>query len=58
MSFFKPKHGQYYYAPHRSLWGVWRHEVISDVDTSGTFVNDYVTREEAAEAVRKLNHWK
>lgn len=53
--------GEYYYAPHRRKWGVWK-RVIPDGDTSGTmtgtFVQDFETKEEARRFVYEKNGWK
>lgn len=53
------KEGQYYYAPHRSMWGVW---VVSKVHPNGMregdFVRDYPTRDEAVFEVYRRNGWK
>ena len=58
------KDGQYYYAPHRSQWGIWQWHSISDANApgmvaggSGTFVKDCPTKEEAREEVYRLNGW-
>ena len=59
------KDGEYYYAPHRRLWGIWQwHEVVPDGEPSGvvaigsgTFVKDYPTKEEARKEVYRLNEW-
>lgn len=45
--------GQYYYAPHRRMWGIWRNEGLS-----ATFIGDYPTKEEAKSEVYRLNGWK
>lgn len=54
----KKKEGQYYYEPHRSKWGIWRHHVSSDGTELGTFIKDCFTREEARKEVYRLNGWK
>jgi hypothetical protein len=52
--------GEYYYAPHRRMWGVWQ-RVIPDASPSGTmtgtFVQDFKTKEEARTFVFKENGW-
>ena len=52
------KDGQYYYAPHRSLWGVWQWHDFDNGDGCGSFVMDCNTRKEAREEVYRLNGWK
>ena len=47
------KEGQYYYAPHRSSWGIW---LISG-SNSGTFIKDCASRDEARREVYRLNGW-
>lgn len=53
----KLKDGQYYYAPHRSMWGVWQHHDHGNGCSSGTFIDDYMTKEEARAEVYRLNKW-
>lgn len=51
------KDGQYYYAPHRRMWGVWQYHDYGNGNGSGTFYNDYPTKEEARKEVSRLNGW-
>lgn len=46
----------YHYAPHRSLWGIWKWD--SEKKTSATFVKDCQTKDEAKAEVNKLNGWR
>lgn len=49
--------GQYYYAPHRRMWGIWQHhEHIGGIST-GDFIKDCSTKEEARREVYWLNGW-
>lgn len=49
---------QYYYAPHRSRWGVWKAgEVINGIAIN-TFVQDFYTKEQARDFVNKMNNNK
>lgn len=58
MCYTANKEGQLYYAPHRSLWGVWRlGKKVNNVQ-SNDFVRDFATKEEAREFVYKENNWK
>lgn len=51
--------GKYFYAPHRSKWGIWRRDNEQDEGVNtGTFITDYPTKEEAAKEVYRLNGWK
>jgi hypothetical protein len=54
---FKPKDGQYYYARHRGLWGIWLHHEFVDGSSTGDFVKDCMTKTEAMKEVAKLNGW-
>lgn len=51
------KDGQYYYAPHRRMWGVWQYRDHGNGCGSGTFYNDYPTKEDARKEVYRLNGW-
>ena len=51
------KDGQYYYAPHRSVWGIWCNHNHGNGASSGTFVKDCLTKEEAKNEVYRLNGW-
>lgn len=53
------KDGQYYYAPHRRSWGVWRAGKTSDKGIrSDTFISDFATKIQAENFVYKMNGWK
>lgn len=52
------KDGQYYYAHHRSQWGIWQNKELSDGYGTGTFIKDCPTKEEAKREVYRLNNWK
>lgn len=52
------RNGQYYYAPHRSMWGIWRNENLGGGVETGTFIKDVPTKEEARNEVYRLNGWK
>ena len=49
--------GQYNYARHRSLWGVWLWTSVTENGACGTFVKDFATKEEAREFVWEMNGW-
>lgn len=53
----KPVVGQYYYAPHRKLWGVWQWTMVTNDGASGSFVKDFKTRDDARDFVYKMNGW-
>ena len=53
------KDGQYYYAPHRRFWGVWRAGKTSPNGIrSDTFISDFATKIQAENFVYKMNKWK
>lgn len=51
------KEGQYYYAPRRKRWGVWQHHIQNNGISTGIFINDFPTKEEARNEVYRLNGW-
>jgi len=55
---FQLKDGQYYYRPHRSMWGIWKHHKLGDGISEGEFIMDCGTKEEASREVYRLNGWK
>lgn len=52
------KNGQYYYGPHRSMWGIWQYNDYGNGFSDGTFVKDCITKDEARKEVYRLNGWK
>lgn len=53
------KVGQYFYGRHRSSFGVWVYDFVAadGSASSGQFVGDFRTREEARAYVWKMNGW-
>lgn len=49
--------GQYYYAPHRRNFGVWQWTEVSENGACGTFIKDFMSKEEAREYVWQHNGW-
>ena len=49
--------GQYYYAPHRNWWGVWQYDMVTENGSSGKFIKDFPTKEEARAFVYEMNGW-
>ena len=47
--------GQYYYAPHRRQWGVWKHHEGENGAASGEFICDFRTKEDAKTFAYKMN---
>lgn len=54
----KPVLGQYQYAPHGILWGVWQYNYVQGDCYTARFVRDFKTQEEAKEFVYNKNNWK
>ena len=52
------KEGQYYYAPHRSSFGVWKVGRTVNGMRQDEFISDFSTRVQAQSFVRKMNGWK
>lgn len=52
------RQGQYYYRPHRSMWGIWQNQNLGGGVSTGTFIKDLPTKEEAEKEVYRLNDWK
>ena len=52
------REGEYYYAPHRNLWGIWQwHNFEIAKGGYGDFVKNCATKKEAREEVYRLNGW-
>ena len=49
--------GQYYYARHRSMWGVWRVGKDTNGCRDDDFIKDFVNKEDAKKYVYSLNNW-
>lgn len=51
------KVGRYFYCMHRGFFAVYMWDYVSNRSTSATFVEDYLTREDARNKVFELNGW-
>lgn len=52
------KEGQYYYAPHRRSWGVWKKgKVVDGISINDEFICDFSTKIQAKNFVYKMNKW-
>lgn len=51
------KEGQYYYRPHGIMWGVWINHNHPNGTSTGDFVEDFPTKEEASRFVYEKNDW-
>lgn len=51
------REGQYYYAPHRGKWGVWKKGREENGVSSDEFVADFFTKIQASNFVYKCNKW-
>lgn len=49
---------QYYYAPHRRAWGIWKLSKHAGGMELGEFIRDCPSKEEARKEVYRLNNWK
>lgn len=49
--------GTYYYGKHRSMWGIWMVESISNGVTIAAFVKDVFSYEDAVRTTYALNGW-
>ena len=53
----KAEVGKYKFGRHRSMWGIWQYDMVSETGTSATFIKDVFTYEEAVREVYRLNGW-
>lgn len=51
------KHGQYYYTPHRNMWGVWKKGRMVNGAQMDDFIMDFPTKIQAEKFVYKANGW-
>ena len=59
MNRFDAKEGQYYYAPHRRSWGVWKKgKVVDGVSVNDEFISDFSTKIQAEAFVFRMNGWR
>lgn len=54
----KAQVGLYRFGRHRSKWGIWQYDYVSETGASATFVKDVDTYEEAVREMYRLNGWK
>ncbi len=50
--------GTYYFGKHRSQWGIWMVESISNGVTIGVFIKNVQTYEDAVKEIYTLNGWR
>ena len=53
----KAEVGKYKYGRHRSMWGIWQWDWVSETGSSARFIKDVRTYEEAVTEVYRLNGW-
>ena len=53
----KAKVGLYRFGRHRSMWGIWQYDSVTENGASAIFVKDVATYEEAVKEVYRLNGW-
>ena len=49
--------GTYYFGRHRSMWGIWMVESISNGVTMAAFIKDVFSYEDAVKETYHLNGW-
>ena len=49
--------GKYYFGRHRSMWGLWQYDWVSETGSTARFVKDVRSYEEAVREVYRLNGW-
>ena len=53
----KAKVGLYRFGRHRSMWGIWQYDSVTENGASANFVKDVATFEDAVKEVYRLNGW-
>ena len=48
---------KYYFGRHRSNWGIWQYEFVSETGSMGRFIKDVFSYEDAVKEVYSLNGW-
>ena len=50
--------GKYKFGRHRSMWGIWQWDSVTEKGSTARFVKDVRTYEEAVTEVYRLNGWR
>lgn len=53
----KAEVGKYKFGRHRSMWGIWQLDMVTETGSSARFIKDVRTYEEAVTEVYRLNGW-
>ena len=53
----KPYVGLYKFGRHRSNWGIWQYDYVSETGATARFIKDVYSYEEAVIEVYRLNGW-
>lgn len=53
----KAKVGLYRFGRHRSMWGIWQYDTVSENGATANFIKDVATYEEAVKEIYRLNGW-
>lgn len=53
----KAQVGKYFFGRRRNLWGIWMWDYVSETSSSGIFIKDVRSYEEAVSEMYKLNGW-
>ena len=57
LSYMKAEVGKYKFGRHRSMWGIWQYDWVSETGSTARFVKDVRSYEEAVVEVYRLNGW-
>ena len=53
----KAEVGKYKFGRHRTLWGIWQYDYVSETGATARFIKDVYTYEDAVREVYRLNGW-
>ena len=53
----KAEVGKYKFGRHRTMWGIWQWDSVTETGSTARFVKDVRTYEEAVTEVYRLNCW-
>ena len=53
----KAEVGKYKFGRHRSMWGIWQYDWVSETGSTAQFIKDVRSYEEAVIEVYRLNGW-
>lgn len=53
----KAQVGRYFFGRHRSLWGIWQWDHVTENSALGIFIKDVRSYAEAVREIYRLNGW-